>query len=229
MPNQQPVLGVIVVAAGASTRMGIDKIFTKIAGYPVIYHTLQCFQTHPLVKHICVVVESSKIPIMEQIVAENNFSKVEHICAGGNTRQESVQSGLKELSPTQFVGIHDGARPCINHETITNCITQAQIHGNAITAIPVTDTIKKIDNTNQIMHTIDRSQLWQAQTPQIFTLETLQQSYDVVSKEFTDDSSLLESLNIKIHVSMGDPTNIKITTPGDLIMAEQIIKQSEQV
>jgi len=228
MPSSQPILGVVIVAAGNSTRMGSNKIYAEIAGHPMIYHTVRSFETHPLVSNICLVVESSKILEVEELVSKSNFHKVIKVCSGGETRQESVNLGLNHLTPSKLVGIHDGARPCIMHHTITNCIKLATSHGNAIPAIPVVDTIKQSKTDGTILRTIDRSKLWHAQTPQIFEWETIQNAYANNSGEHTDDSSLIESLNIGIRIADGDPRNIKVTTPIDLMLAEYILLNPEK-
>ena len=203
MPKEQSILGVVIVAAGNSTRMGKDKIYASIAHHPLLHHTLKTFENHPSVAHICVVVET------------------------GKTRQESVRLGLKCLPETKLVGIHDGARPCVTSETITNCINLAQIHGSAVPAIPVVDTIKESDTNKVILNTVDRTHLWQAQTPQVFEWAMIHEAYSNSTNEHTDDSSLLESLNIPIHLAEGDPRNIKVTTPVDLMLAEYILLNPE--
>lgn len=223
MPEQQPILGAVIVAAGGSTRMGVNKIYAEIANHPLLYHTVKSFETHPLVSDICLVVETTNLSKAEQIISKSQFKKVIKICEGGSSRQESVRIGLQHLPPTEFVAIHDGARPCVKHDTITNCIQLAQKYGNAIPGLPVTDTLKKTDPQNIIMTTVDRSHLWHVQTPQVFQWQAIHSAHESNMGEHTDDSSLLESLNINVHIAQGDPSNIKVTRPGDLGLAESIL------
>jgi len=227
MPKEQSILGVVIVAAGNSTRIGKDKIYASIAHHPLLHHTLKTFENHPSVAHICVVVETHKTQEAKQMIVASGFSKVIKVCPGGKTRQESVRLGLKCLPETKLVGIHDGARPCVTSETITNCINLAQIHGSAVPAIPVVDTIKESDTNKVILNTVDRTHLWQAQTPQVFEWAMIHEAYSNSTNEHTDDSSLLESLNIPIHLAEGDPRNIKVTTPVDLMLAEYILLNPE--
>ncbi|HCG91898.1 MAG TPA: 2-C-methyl-D-erythritol 4-phosphate cytidylyltransferase [Dehalococcoidia bacterium] len=217
-------VGIIIVAAGESSRMGTDKIFTQISGHPLISYTLHQFQTHPTVSTITLVLAQEKMRVGELLVKNYEFSKVDNICEGGSSRQESVLNGLQSTKITDFIGIHDGARPCISHEIIDNCINTAMKHGSAVPAIPITDTIKKVNSNKIITSTINRSELWRAQTPQIFRRKTIIEAYNNLLVNQTDDAAMMESLEESVSICEGDPLNIKVTDPVDIMLASHILK-----
>ena len=140
---------------------------------------------------------------------------------GGKTRQESVFNALKACSNPDYVCIHDAARPLIKLENIKNCLKKAEKTGAAITAVKATDTIKKVDENGKITETPDRSKLWCVQTPQIFEYKTILSAHEkLAGKSFSDDAGMLEFLGIPVYVDEGDYSNIKITTPKDILLAE---------
>ena len=165
-----------------------------------------------------------KIGAGELLVRNYEFSKVDNICEGGSSRQESVLNGLRSTKVTDFIGIHDGARPCISHEIIDNCINTALKHGSAVPVIPITDTIKKVNSNKIITSTINRSELWRAQTPQIFSRKTIIEAYNNLLINQTDDAAMMESLQESVSICEGDPLNIKVTDPVDIILASHILK-----
>jgi len=217
-------LFLIILAAGDSKRLksSTPKAYNKVYGKTLLEHSLTSFANIKKIKKTIVVYNKKHKNYLNKINLKNALK-----ITGGKTRQESVRLGLKCLPETKLVGIHDGARPCVTSETITNCINLAQIHGSAVPAIPVVDTIKESDTNKVILNTVDRTHLWQAQTPQVFEWAMIHEAYSNSTNEHTDDSSLLESLNIPIHLAEGDPRNIKVTTPVDLMLAEYILLNPE--
>lgn len=228
-------IGVIIVAAGYSQRMAtddsppIDKIFVDLLGQPLIAHTISVFEHCPHIGEIVLVLSSNKMS--EGISLKNNgsWSKLRHICTGGATRSDSVKAGLRQLSKCDLVIIHDGARPCVNQETILNGINLALKYGAAIPVVAVTDTIKAISSNDTIETTVPRDKLRAAQTPQTFTYDLIKKAYDGLSEGITDDSSLIEQLGITVKIYEGSTDNIKVTNRLDLSVAAMIIAKNSSL
>ena len=222
---------VIIAASGTGTRMGGDKPkqFQLLNKVPVLKHTISAFNSIEYVSEIAVAVP------MGYIKSVNNygFEKVRHIVEGGNSRAESIYKALQCLSSAennQIILIHDGARPLISHETIILVAEATAKHHAAIACAPVTDTIKTVDTTGKITSTPNRNNLWRAQTPQGFTYEIISKAYEQGEKDgilsnATDDSALVERLNIPVYTVPSPNSNIKITTPEDMIIAQSLLKE----
>jgi len=150
------------------------------------------------------------------------------IAEGGKERFESVANALALVKPeADFVAIHDAVRPCLTEEQINTVFARAEKTGAAMMAIPVTDTLKQVDDQKMITGTVSRKGVWQAQTPQVFKREILVEAYKrraQMDKEITDDAQLVEALGLKVHVVDGAATNVKITTRSDLMLAEAVLK-----
>lgn len=227
---------VIVPASGTGTRFGSDtpKQFIEIGGIPIIKRTLLAL--HNALKNIAINFEII-------VTVPNGFSKmvndyaipsVMHVLEGGKTRAESVYNALQYINqnnPKQsdIVLIHDGVRPFVLEKTICDIIDAVRKYGAAVPCTPVTDTIKMVHtHENKIKTTVDRDNLWRAQTPQGFRYEIIAQAYALALSEgildnVTDDSALMEHANIPVHIVPASPLNIKITTQEDMIIAEGIV------
>lgn len=223
-------LRVVIAAAGTGSRMksNINKQYMLLKGKPVLYYSLHTFNSNDLVDEIVVVAHPDEVDYCQtNIVDKYQFSKVTKVISGGKERQDSVIQGLKNLSnDTDFVAVHDGARPLLTSELIHKIFNEAKIHGAAIPGVPVTDTIKTMDENSFIVKTLDRSSIIAVQTPQIFNYEKLFKAYELALKDNfigTDDASLYEKYIGPVKLVIGDTNNLKITTPKDLIIAEQLM------
>ncbi len=221
-------IAAIIPAAGSGTRMGLDhpKQFHLLAGVPILVHTVRKFTDTDCIDSVVVVVPADRVDSTKHLLKEYGLNQEElQVTAGGKRRQDSVKAGLDILpADVDVVLVHDGARPLVTTDIITQCAAAAMEHGAAIVAVPVKDTIKKGNSTNQITQTVDRKDLWQAQTPQAARLNLLLNAYKTAAGEdVTDEASLLERANIPVQLIEGSETNIKITRPDDLIIAEKIM------
>ena len=218
-------ISVIIAAGGSSTRYGKDKLIEKINNEEVIIHTLKKFYNLSNINEIVIVTAKYLIEIIKDLTKD--YKKVK-VIEGSTSRQKSVFNGLKNVSPnTDYIIIHDGARPLIKKETIIKCLNEAYISNAAAIGVKTTDTIKQTDENLNILKTIDRSFLYNIQTPQIFKYETIFGCHTkLVDKNFTDDASMLEYLNIPVKIVEGEYSNIKITTKTDLELAKILQLQS---
>jgi 2-C-methyl-D-erythritol 4-phosphate cytidylyltransferase len=218
-------VGAVIAAGGSSRRMdGVDKIFTAVAGKPVLWHVLQVFQGCDAVDQVVVVLGEAGVERGLRLVEESGFSKVLGVCPGGQRRQDSVAEGLKRLERCDWVVIHDGARPCLTVELVERGLKEARQTGAAIAAVPLRETVKVVDPEGGIESTPRRERLWAAQTPQVFRFDLIAGAYGNVSQEVTDDASLVEASGHKVRVYMGLYDNIKVTTLEDLALAETILR-----
>ncbi len=223
----------IIPAAGSGRRMGLDhpKQFHLLAGVPVLVHTVQAFVDSPCISRIVVVVPVDHLDSTRELLQEHDFD-MDHVLvtAGGKRRQDSVYNGLNVLVDTvDIVLVHDGARPLVTPALIERCCRAAEESGAAIAAVPVKDTLKKSGQDQCIAHTVDREDLWQAQTPQAARLSLLLRAYgEAGGRDVTDEASLLEGAGIPVQLVEGSETNIKITRPDDLVIAEKIMQRSMQ-
>ena len=207
---------------------GVDKIFASLWGKPLLAHSVDVFQGCPAVDEVVIVLSQDKLEAGQRLVREYNWSKVIEVCPGGVRRQDSVREGLKRLSGCQWVVIHDGARPCLGVDLIERGLEQARESGAAIAAIPVKDTIKVVSPDAFVEETPLRHSLWTVQTPQVFRFDIIDEAHRKAQGEVTDDATLVEQLGYRVKVYPGSDTNIKVTTPEDLALAEAILKSSEQ-
>jgi 2-C-methyl-D-erythritol 4-phosphate cytidylyltransferase/2-C-methyl-D-erythritol 2,4-cyclodiphosphate synthase len=207
------------------------KQYHLLAGIPILVHTVRAFVDNGHINRIVVVVpvdwiEQTKTLFKHYQINDTNLV----IVAGGKRRQDSVQAGLKALDDdTAIVLVHDGARPLVSREIIDRCYLAALQNGAAIAAVPVKDTLKRADNAGRVTATIDRTSLWQAQTPQAIRKELLEKAFKHNGDaDVTDESSLLENAAIPVTLVAGAESNIKITHPEDLLLAEKIIQRHVQ-
>ena len=223
----------VIVAAGSSSRMqGIDKIMTSLDGEPVIIRTIRAFQQSECIDEIVLVVRAEMIEKLQYLCGAYDFTKVQAVVAGGDSRRESVMAGLKAASPrTVLVAVQDGARPLVTDAIIRAVVDRAMSYHAAAPAVPVTDTIKVIDEAGRVAQTPERSSLRAVQTPQVFDRDLLIAAWERARKEhmeYTDDSSAMEGLGIHVYLTEGSQENIKITTPLDLQIAEMILDRRKQ-
>lgn len=219
----------IIVAAGDSTRMGfrMSKQLIPLNGHAAIEYTLKAFQDCPLIDEIIVVARSSDIDDIAQVAF--NFKKVSSITSGGATRTLSVKRGVRAADKrATHYAIHDGARILITPQQIEKVLKAAYECGAAAPGTPVTDTVKKVDENGVILSTPERSSLWAVQTPQVFEKElyhrAMQNAIDHDLK-VTDDCSMVEAIGEKVRLILGEYSNIKLTTPVDLTLAEALLKK----
>jgi len=219
----------VIVAAGQGSRMGakVNKQFLNLLDRPILAHTLEVFEKNPLIDGIIVIARQDEVIFCyQEIVKLYHFKKVLTVVAGGKERQDSVFEGLKALPlQCELVVVHDGARPFIAQNIISEAIELAQEKEAVIVAVPVKDTIKKVIS-GAVQGTIPREELWAVQTPQVFNKELLLKAYQLAYEQGisgTDDASLIELLGIDVKVVLGSYENIKITTPEDLDIGSAIL------
>jgi len=226
----QATSSAIIAAAGSSRRMeGSDKLWSPLAGRITIARTIDVFEATPVIDDIILVLNAERVDDAIVLCKQEGWRKITNIVAGGMRRQDSVRIGLDKLASTrtqtQWVMIHDGARPLVTPDILEVGLKTAQASQAAIAAIPVKDTIKQVQR-GWILNTLHRSQLWAVQTPQVFSFPLIHHAYHTLvgQQEFTDDAALLEQLGQPVAIFPGSNSNIKITTREDLLIAEALIK-----
>lgn len=220
----------IIVAAGSGTRFGskTPKQFLEVLGKPLIIHTLERFEFCSAIDEIILVLRAEEIANFRQTAEKYNLKKLAKIVSGGETRAESVFGGLDAIDSQkcEIVAVHDGARPLVSVEEITQTIETAKETGAACLVAAVTDTIKEVAD-GKIIRTVDRSNLRRALTPQCFRFEILKRAFaeNEIGEVVTDESFLVEKLGYKIAAVEGSAQNIKITSREDFVFAENLLKQ----
>lgn len=228
MKNNHKLTSAIIAAAGSGTRMKseVSKQFISIGGIPVLIRTLLAFDAAGEIDEVVIVTKAEDIATIVDMTKKYNIKKVVSVICGGETRQASVRLGLKEIKG-ELVLIHDGARPFVTHEQINSVALALYDVDAAALGTPVKDTLKEATPDGFISGTHDRSSLYSIQTPQGFKADTLRFAHKIAETNnvsVTDDCSLCENIGIKIKIIEGSSSNIKITTPDDLKLAEGIIK-----
>ncbi len=219
----------IIVAAGKSERMGAgtDKAFLNLGPKPVVAWSLLAFERCADVDQIVLVVRKDQLIAAKAVVRMFGISKVRAVVAGGAKRQDSVMNGLKELDvDTRFVVVHDGARPCVRPETISEVVKLARRAGAAVVGCHIWDTVKFVEKGTTVTRTEDRAKLWAVQTPQAFDVRLLKQAYAAVAeqkKDVTDDASAVELLGEPVKIFESEKPNLKITTVEDLQVAAAVV------
>ncbi|HEY1262903.1 MAG TPA: 2-C-methyl-D-erythritol 4-phosphate cytidylyltransferase [Terriglobales bacterium] len=238
---------VIIPAAGLGTRMAAaggaagkktapSKQFTNLAGTPILIHTLRRFAATPAVSEICVALRKNEIAGFRARLeeeAKDILHKTLQLVEGGEHRQDSVANALAAISaaPDEIVLVHDAVRPFVTPEIIQEVIAAAETFGAAIAGMPAVDTVKQVERTASgavITATVPRERVVMAQTPQGFRYSVLKKAFDEAAADGfvgTDEASLVERSGKEVAVVMGSPRNIKITTPGDLELAEFFLKR----
>jgi 2-C-methyl-D-erythritol 4-phosphate cytidylyltransferase len=212
-----------MVAAGSSTRMGgIDKVFAPLAGRPLVWHAIDALERCALVDRVSLVLGASNVERGVELVGKEGWTKTT-VVAGGERRQDSVLAGLDDLGETDWTIVHDGARPCVTPDIFETGLAQARQTGAAIAGVPVKDTIKAVDGDANVTGTPDRKTLWAIHTPQVFSTQLLRHAHQEVKDDVTDDASMVEQIGGTVRVFMDSHANIKVTTSGDLAIAEVLI------
>ncbi len=221
-------VGVIVVAAGLGVRFKskTSKPLTKINGKPALACCLQSLEKHKDIKTIVIVVNEDNAKEIKKIVSDYKFKKVSQFVTGGKRRQDSVLNGLNVLDKSyDFILIHDAARPFIDAVCLNDVLKKAYKYKTAILAVPVKPTIKEVVD-GFVIKTLNRENLWEIQTPQVFERNLLVKAYEkFVNQDVTDDASLMEKMGLSVRVVMGSYDNIKLTTLEDLELAQIIAKK----
>lgn len=215
----------IIVAAGSGTRMKADKnkLLLPLGGKTVIERTVDVFVHMKQIDEVIVVCRAEDLDAMQSLLPDEKVSFV----FGGKTRQESVRNAIEMIDACDTVLIHDGARPLVTEEEVLATLEEAKRTGAAAVGVFVKDTIKVIDDDYVITDTPDRSRLVAIQTPQIFSFDLYckaMRKAEGQKKDFTDDCKLIENIGVPVSVVIGEYTNLKITTPEDIPMAEAILQ-----
>ena len=222
----------IVLAAGQGKRMHskIQKQFLEIGGKPILYYSMECFQKSPLIQDIILVTGEDMISYCQsEIVEKYGFTKVCKVTAGGKERYDSVYAGLLCCQDTDYVYIHDGARPFVTEEMIQRGYEAVKRTNACVMGMPSKDTVKLADPSGYIKEIPDRKIVWNIQTPQIFSYDLIRGAYESIRKKdmsnVTDDAMVVEQeTGTKILLVEGSYQNIKITTPEDLAVAEAFLR-----
>ncbi len=222
----------LVAAAGNSTRMGCAKQHILLDGQPVLLRTLCTLQAVDTVDEIVLITREEDAAHFAALAAEHGVTKLQKVVLGGDSRQASVANGLAVLPPqTTLVGIHDGARPLVAPEHVAAVIAAAEQIGGAALAVPVKDTLKSADDAGFITGTPDRSRLWRVQTPQVFArapYEAAMAAALAEGRDFTDDCQLMEQAGHPVKLVAGVDTNLKLTTPEDVRLAEALLHDDKE-
>jgi 2-C-methyl-D-erythritol 4-phosphate cytidylyltransferase len=221
----------IVVAGGKGTRFGGNrpKQFLELAGAPVIVQTLRQFERSREIEKVIVVLPADQTAGFQSLVQKFELKKVSRVVAGGETRAQSVKSGLAAIDEAEAVAVHDGVRPLVTPDEIDQVVRAASANGSAILVAPIGDTIKEVEN-KLVMRTVERGSLRRALTPQCFRFDILKKAYAALAEiessgiEVTDESFLVERLGLEIVAVEGSARNIKITNADDLALAEAMLK-----
>lgn len=223
-----PSCSVVVVAAGASTRMGFDKVLADVGGLPVIVRCLKSFEEAPSVSEVVVVTRTDLVPEVARLCQDFGLSKVVKVIRGGEDRTQSARLGTLECDPkARLIAIHDGARPFVTVQVVEDAVAQAAVNGAAAPAVPVKDTIKAAHN-GLVERTLDRSELYAIQTPQVFDGDLIRAALQKAVDDgvsLTDDCAAVERLGMKVALTPGDERNIKLTTPTDLLIGEVLSEE----
>jgi len=228
--KKTPVIcSAVVVAAGSARRMeGIDKILTNLGELPVLVHTLYAMQDCDAIQEVVVVTREDLLVEVSRLCKEFALNKVTKVVVGGSERIHSVKAGIREVrQDATLIAIHDGARPLVTQTILKDTVARAAETGAAAPMVPITDTVKRVQD-NLVKETVDRSELYAVQTPQVFEADLIRVAIDKAiddSAILTDDCAAVERLGMKVSATVGSKENIKITTPFDLMLGEAILEK----
>lgn len=222
-----PYCSAVIVAAGASSRMGFDKMTATLGNMPVIARSIKVFQDSPCISEIIIVTKSQSVAAMADICRQFGFDKVSKVVEGGKTRTESSLAGVCQVNEkAKLIAIHDGARPLVTEKVIADTAWAAAEKMAAAPGVPTADTIKLADDKGMVTGTVDREHAFAVQTPQIFAADLIKGALSrAVSKELsvTDDCAAVEATGMNVFIVPGDRDNIKLTSPADFYMCEKIL------
>ncbi len=217
----------IIVGGGSGTRMlqELPKQFIELNGKPILMHTMAAFAESALKPELILVLNIHYHQLWEELCARHQFNIPHQLVKGGEQRFHSVKNGLKNIKPGSIVAIHDAVRPLVSAELITKSFEEAALKGNAVTGVPSKDSVRLLKGDDS--KAINRESVYLMQTPQTFQIEQLKKAYEQEYRlDFTDDASVVERMGYPIHLIEGEPQNIKITYPEDLLFAEQLISKN---
>jgi 2-C-methyl-D-erythritol 4-phosphate cytidylyltransferase len=223
---------VIIAAAGAGRRMKVDrpKQLLLLNNTPILIYTIRKFDRCKLVDNVIVAAPRESVEEVRTMVKGANFSKPVTVVQGGERRQDSVSTAMQHLpADTTVVAVHDAVRPFVGIEEIESVIREAEKRGAAILAVPIVDTVKQVEKNN-VDSTVAREHLVLAQTPQAFRIDVLREAFDRAKHDEyygTDESSLVERLNLPVSIVRGSERNIKITRPADLSLAKFFLEEEQ--
>ena len=222
----------IILAAGKGSRMHskIEKQFMELGGYPVIYYALKAFEESPVDSLILVTGKNSVEYCRHEIIEKYHFTKVVSVVEGGENRYDSVYNGLCACPETDYVMIHDGARPFVTEEILKRGLQKVKETGACVIGMPSKDTVKVADEADFVSETPDRKRVWTVQTPQIFSYDLIKKAHEGIRKKdmtaITDDAMVVEQeMQIPVKLFEGSYCNIKITTPEDMRIGQEFLQK----
>ncbi len=228
-------VGAVVPAAGVGRRFGAKagKLFVRVAGRPLLAHTLQALQRHPDVRWIVVAARPRDHRRISALIRRYRITKALPSVAGGASRAASVARGVRALpSEARWVLVHDGARPCVSPSIIARTIQAARRGGAALCGLPASQTVKLMNGHRIVRRTLPRERVWLAQTPQVFRRDRFERSLARAARRlaaFPDDASIVEASGFTVRMVLGEPGNVKVTTTADLAVAATILRRRKGV
>ena len=231
-PAPPPFVSAVVVAAGASARMGgIDKQLADLGGLPVVARSIEALSHCSLISEIVLVCPAGQVTAYYELAKEFELAQVSKVVEGAATRQESVFAGVEACNEqAEYFAIHDGARPLVTPEEVEACVLAAAQHGAAALGVKPKDTLKQAGSDGYITATLNRDEIFAIHTPQVFAAAIYRRAMAAArceGKHYTDDCQLVEHLGERVHIVPGRYGNIKITTPEDLIIARALLDARE--
>lgn len=218
---------ILIVAGGRGTRMGgpQPKQFLELAGRPVLMHTLEAFDRWDASARLIVVLPEDQIDTWKRLCEAHVFGRIHRVVAGGETRFHSVRNGLGAVASNGLIAVHDGVRPLVAPSVIAACFAAAADGSAAVPVVPVVESVREVDADGG-SRPVDRTRLRVVQTPQVFRADVLRAAYCLpYDPRFTDDASVVEASGVAVRLVPGNRENIKLTTPMDLLLAEQLMRQ----
>ena len=218
---------ILIVAGGRGTRMGgpQPKQFLELAGRPVLMHTLEAFDRWDASVRLIVVLPEDQIDTWKRLCEAHVFGRIHRVVAGGETRFHSVRNGLDAVASDGLIAVHDGVRPLVAPSVIAACFAAAADGGAAVPVVPVVESVREVDADGG-SRPVDRTRLRVVQTPQVFRADVLRAAYCLpYDPRFTDDASVVEASGVAVRLVPGNRENIKLTTPMDLLLAEQLMRR----
>ena len=218
---------ILIVAGGRGTRMGgpQPKQFLELAGRPVLMHTLEAFDRWDASARLIVVLPEDQIETWKRLCEAHAFDRAHRVVAGGETRFHSVRNGLGAVASNGLIAVHDGVRPLVAPSVIAACFAAAADGGAAVPVVPVVESVREVDADGG-SRPVDRTRLRVVQTPQVFRADVLRAAYCLpYDPRFTDDASVVEASGVAVRLVPGNRENIKLTTPMDLLLAEQLMRR----